>query len=151
MPGKGPVLRGQPRLKAVAAPAKRMTATVCARIARGLFYRGRNPGDTRRIRTGATFWDDLLFVADNEESARMYGAEITTYRLRSGARLLCEGTRDFQKLQGRRRQESLLDFAERVARAAAAAGYDAVLVPSATGASPGARTGSSPRSAWMSR
>ena len=105
--------------------ALRMTA--CDRIARGLFYRGQNLRDNRRIRTGASFWDDLMFVADNERAARAYGSAITSYRMRPGARLLCEGSRDFQAIAGRwRTGESLLTFAERAARSAADAGYDAV-------------------------
>lgn len=36
-----------------------------------IFYRGTNPGDTRRISTGNTLWDSYLFVASNIRSATL--------------------------------------------------------------------------------
>lgn len=103
----------------------------CDQIAQGLFYRGHNPkGSSKRILTGKTLWDNMVFVADNIESARWYGSTINAYRLKKGTRLLCEGTKVFQKIAGQwpntYRPETMLDFAERSAKAAKTAGYDAV-------------------------
>ncbi len=91
-----------------------------------LFYRGTNPGDTRRIRTGADTWDSYLFASSVEDEARMYGSSIERIMAKPDAKILYEGTRDWVRVVGKwRKNESMLDYADRAARAAREAGYDA--------------------------
>jgi hypothetical protein len=91
------------------------------------FFRGENPGDTRRITTGNEAWDSHLFASSNPESAKMYGSHLTKLEAAPDAKILYEGTSDFVKVAGRwRKDESLLDYSNRAAEAAKAAGYDAV-------------------------
>lgn len=91
------------------------------------FWRGTNPGDTRRIRTGNDTWDSHLFAADNPESARLYGSHLTQFRAAPDAKILYEGTAEFRKVAGAwRKNESMLDYSARATEAAKAAGYDAV-------------------------
>ncbi len=91
------------------------------------FYRATIPGRTERIKTGNEFWDSLLFVADNIESARPYGTYIEKYVALPDAKILYEGTAEFVKVAGRQKKgESLLDFVARAAQRAKDAGYDAV-------------------------
>lgn len=92
-----------------------------------VFYRGTNLGDTRRIKTGADTWDGHLFAADNPESARLYGNNIDRYEASPDAKILYEGTKDFIKLAGKwGNGENLLQYADRAAKAAKSAGYDAL-------------------------
>jgi GNAT superfamily N-acetyltransferase len=91
-----------------------------------LFYRGTNPGDTRRIRTGNDFWDSLLFVTDDPKKARNYGSQVDTYQFKPEAKVLREHTREFNRLGRWKKGESLLDYCSRLTLAAKEAGYDAV-------------------------
>jgi hypothetical protein len=91
------------------------------------FWRGSNPGDARRIKTGNESWDSHLFVADNQDDARMYGSHLTQYEAALDAKILREGTAEFRNVAGsQRKNENLLDYASRAANSAKAAGYDAV-------------------------
>jgi hypothetical protein len=91
------------------------------------FYRGTNPGDTRRISTGNEAWDGHLFASADPESAKMYGSHLTKLEAAPDAKILYEGTGEFVNVAGRwRKGESLLDYSSRAAEAAKAAGYDAV-------------------------
>jgi hypothetical protein len=90
------------------------------------FFRGENPGDARRISTGNKDWDSHLFVSSDREMAEMYGRHITQYEAAPDARILYEGTKDWQKIAGKQRKgENLLQYADRAAKSAKAAGYDA--------------------------
>lgn len=92
-----------------------------------LFYRGTNPGDTRRIRTGESFWDGLLFVADNPKSASAYGKSIQVIIAKPEARILYEGSKEFRSVaKGLSYKMRLLDFCNQVAQRAMEYGYDAV-------------------------
>jgi hypothetical protein len=90
------------------------------------FFRGTNPGDERRIKTGAEEWDNYLFAADNEPAARMYGSSIQQFEAAPDARILYEGTAEFTRIAGKiRKGENLLQYSDRAAKAARNAGYDA--------------------------
>ena len=92
-----------------------------------IYYRGTTPGDVRRIRTGASWWDSKLFVTDTPEGARLYGSSVEALRVRSGARIVREGTPEFAKLaKGIPQGRSMLDWAQEVAQNAEVAGYDLV-------------------------
>ncbi len=64
-----------------------------------LFYRGSNPGDTRRIKTGFSLWDSFLFVTDKPENARWYGDEIEIIKAKPSAHIVYEGTKEFISLK----------------------------------------------------
>lgn len=90
------------------------------------FYRGTEPGRTERITTGKPEWDSYLFVADNPKAAGMYGSSIQKYVAEPDAKILYEGTKDWQNIVGKwRNAENMLEYADRAARAAREAGYDA--------------------------
>lgn len=91
-----------------------------------VFYRGTNPGDTRRIKTGAAFWDSLLFAADNPGAAKSYGDQITVITAKPEAKIVYEGTREFISLAKGLQASNMLEWADQIAKRAAAAGYDAV-------------------------
>lgn len=95
-------------------------------MARRIVYRGVNPGETRRIQTGVADWDSYLFVTDKVEHARNYGRQVLALELSPDARILREGTREFRKIEGKARPESMLAWASRIARAALALGWDGV-------------------------
>ena len=90
------------------------------------FYRGTNPGSIERIVTGAPEWDSYLFAADNPDAAKLYGSEIERITANPDAKILYEGTADWNKVAGRwRKDENMLQYADRAAKAAKKAGYDA--------------------------
>lgn len=93
-----------------------------------VFYRGTNPGSTKRIRTGDNYWDSFLFAASNIESARLYGSHITVYEATPDAKILYEGTREFVGLAKGLKTGTwnLLTLSSAIARRAQDAGYDAV-------------------------
>lgn len=91
------------------------------------FYRGTNPGDTRRIATGHKQWDGHLFAADSPDSAKMYGSSIEVIEALPSAKILYEGSPEFRKVAGTwRKGENMLAYSSRAAEAAKDAGYDAV-------------------------
>lgn len=104
------------------------TATLGSGMSRPTkFYRGENPGDVRRIKTGNENWDNYLFASSKPEDASMYGKTLTEYHANPDTKILYEGTKDFVNVAGKwRKGESLLDFSSRAASAAKDAGYDAV-------------------------
>ncbi len=89
------------------------------------FYRGDNPGDERRISTGNNEWDKHLFVADNEDAASTYGKQITQIDAKPEARILYEGTKEFNQLAHRMKGGNLLDYSTAVVNRAKGS-YDAV-------------------------
>lgn len=90
------------------------------------FYRGTNPNSTERITTGKPDWDSYLFAADNVDDARLYGSNIETIKAKPDAKILYQGTKDWNSVVGRwKNNESLLDYANRAANSAREAGYDA--------------------------
>jgi len=91
-----------------------------------IFYKGYNPGDTRRIQTGHDYWDSKLFVSSNPDAAQSYGSRLRTFEATPDAKIVYEGTRPFISLAKGLRGMNLLDFAATVVERAEAAGYDAV-------------------------
>lgn len=90
------------------------------------FYRGTNPGDARRIKTGEAGWDSHLFASSDRDLATAYGSNIETLQANPDAKILYEGTQDWVRVVGRwRKDENLLAYAARAAEAAKKAGYDA--------------------------
>ena len=89
------------------------------------FYRGvRDSGDLSV--SGRKGWDSHLFAASEQVSAESYGKNITTIQAKPEAKILYEGTNEWRKIAGAwRKDESLLDYAERASEAAKKAGYDA--------------------------
>ena len=100
------------------------------------FYRGTNPGDTRRIAEPFSEGAGRVFVARAEASARNYGKSIERIVAKPEARILREEDRAFWKLVGRRRPpngyigsaarrgETLVDVVNDAIIKAKAAGYD---------------------------
>jgi hypothetical protein len=93
----------------------------------GTYYRGTEPGETKRISTGDSSWDSHLFAADQVKHARNYGRSIEEIQLKSDAKVLVEGSKEFKKLVGGYKSgESTLSYSSRAAKLAKAAGYDIV-------------------------
>ena len=91
------------------------------------YFRGYNPGDSRRISTGSKDWDDCLFCTDKEEHAKSYGSHIAKVHFSDTARIIREDSPEFHKTIGRwKKGERLLDFGTRAVRKAKELGYDAV-------------------------
>jgi hypothetical protein len=91
------------------------------------FYRGTNPGDSRRIKTGNDSWDNRIFVTSTVKGAKLYGSEIEIITAKPGAKILKEGSREFNKICGKwKTGESMGEWAAKVANKAEDAGYDAV-------------------------
>lgn len=91
------------------------------------FFRGFNPGDTRRIKTGDDFWDSLYFVSPDKKAAEAYGRTVISVKPKEGAKILVEGTADFRRLGGGRKAgKSLLEWASDITKNAKTEGYDAV-------------------------
>ena len=99
-------------------------------ISHRTFYKGFNPGDTRRISTGDQYWDSKLFVSSDPDRARSYGSQLRVFDATPDAKILYQGTRAFSSIAKgllvRGRRMSLLDYCSEVVRRAEAAGYDAV-------------------------
>jgi hypothetical protein len=91
-----------------------------------IFYRGTNPGDTRRITTGNARWDSRLFCASDPDRARDYGSSLERIEAHPNARILYEGTAEFRRVARGIRGANLLDLSDAVTAAAEQAGYDAV-------------------------
>jgi hypothetical protein len=91
-----------------------------------VFYKGSDPGDSRRIKTGDKDWDSHTFVSANPEYARDYGKTIHKWTAKPDAKILYEGTRDWSRVAGNPKQgENYLPYASRAAMAAKDAGYHA--------------------------
>jgi hypothetical protein len=91
-----------------------------------VFYRGSVPNETKRIETGKEKWDSYLFAADNQEDAKLYGSSIQILEAAPDAKILYEGTAEWVDTVGRwRKNENMLEYADRAALAAKEAGYDA--------------------------
>lgn len=92
------------------------------------FYRGYKSGEEkRRISTGDSYWDAKYFVTDSKENAKWYGDQVITVELKPSAKILVEGTREFNALaKGLKKGRNLLQFCSAVTKLAEKAGYDAV-------------------------
>ena len=108
--------------------AKAIAQTDVTRV----LYRG-TTGSTEKIVGG--IGEGHLFAAADEATAKLYGSNVEQIGVRSGARILVEGTAEFAKVTGRRRGklldtmragENLKTAADDAVRLAKAAGYDAV-------------------------
>jgi hypothetical protein len=88
------------------------------------FYRGFNPGDTRRIKTGFGLWDSFLFVADNPKSASAYGHTIEVWQAKPSAHIVYEGSKEFRSLAKGLTSKKLTwgQWCEEIAKRAVAAG-----------------------------
>lgn len=91
-----------------------------------IFYRGYNPGDKRRIKTGDDSWDSWFFVSSDIEQTKMYGSKILNIKAKPDAKILYEGTRDFIILAKGLKGLNMLKWASAVVLRAKEAGYDAV-------------------------
>lgn len=92
------------------------------------FYRGSNPGDTRRIKTGFSLWDSFLFVTDKPEGAKWYGDEIEIVRAKPSAHIVYEGTKEFRSLAKGLTSKKLTwgQWCEEIAKRAVEAKIDAL-------------------------
>jgi hypothetical protein len=91
------------------------------------WFRAEVPGETKRIKTGADSWDSLLFVADNPKSATPYGTHVYKYESAPDAKILREGTRDFNSIaRGFKEKNNPMGWYEHVVKSAKDQGYDAV-------------------------
>ena len=92
-----------------------------------VYYRGTIPGETKRIKTGRDTWDRYLFVTEKPENAKWYGSDIEKIILYPEAKILRERTQEFIRIAGKpRKGESMLEYVDRAALKAKAAGYDAI-------------------------
>jgi hypothetical protein len=92
-----------------------------------VFYRGINPGETKRIKTGNDVWDSYLFACDSPEKAKWYGDHIVIINAKPTAKILYEKTPEFNKIvKTIKKGKNLLDFASEVAEKAKEQGYHAV-------------------------
>jgi hypothetical protein len=91
-----------------------------------VFYKGYNSGDTRRIKTGDSFWDSHFFVSSKEKDARLYGTNIRRIEAKPSAKILYEGTRPFISLAKGLTHVGMLEWASTIVKRAKEAGYDAV-------------------------
>jgi hypothetical protein len=114
-------------VKTVGAFKKKVLSHYIQAVARPRkFWRGTEPGRTERIRTGNAGWDSYLFAADAPEKAKWYGSQLTVLEAKPEAKILYEGTRDFQKVAAGCPHKNMLGWAAYVAEQAKARGYDAV-------------------------
>lgn len=92
-----------------------------------VYYKGSNPEINKRISTGNEIWDNNIFCADNERSAKLYGNKIEIIAVLDNARILKENTREFKKICGNpKKMQSLLEFYSNALISAKNAGYDIV-------------------------
>jgi len=92
-----------------------------------IYYRGTVPGETKRISTGCTEWDDNLFCSTSEKSASYYGKHIEVILAKPEAKILVEGTREFNRLIKKpRKMQSMLEWYVNAIKQAKQAGYDIV-------------------------
>ena len=92
-----------------------------------IYYKGSNKGDSRRIKTGIDRWDNNLFCTKDREKALWYGKDIEVIKLKEGARVLTEGTKEFSNIcKNPKSNESLLDWCVRCIIRANEAGYHVV-------------------------
>lgn len=92
-----------------------------------IYYRGTIPNETKRIKTENDIWDNNLFISDNEEYAKAYGSKIEKVVFKNDARILKEGTKEFNKLIPKQKNnQMMLDWLSKVISKAKEAGYDAV-------------------------
>ena len=91
-----------------------------------VFYRGENPGDTRRIKTGDDHWDKHFFVSSNRDSAKMYGHHIRKFEATHDAKILYHGTKEYRSMAKGTGKMNMLQHASTVAKRAKEAGYHAV-------------------------
>lgn len=88
------------------------------------FYRGFNPGDPRRIKTGSSLWDSFLFLADNQRSASAYGHTIEMWQAKPSAHIVYEGSKEFRSLAKglTSKRLTMLQWCEEISKRAVAAG-----------------------------
>lgn len=96
------------------------------------FYKGFNPGDTRRIRTGNEYWDSKIFVASDPSKASLYGSHIRIFDATPDAKILYQGSRPYISIAkglmqlARAGKIDGVELHAEIVRRAEAAGYDAV-------------------------
>lgn len=79
------------------------------------------------MQVGDSFWDSMLFAADDPEKARSYGEHVRPLHAKPEARILYEGTREFNSLaKGAPKKGSMLDHSNYVLKKAKEVGFDAV-------------------------
>jgi len=91
-----------------------------------VFYKGYNPGDTRRIATGNKEWDSYHFASSNRDSAKSYGSHIKRIEAHPDAKILYHGTKEYRSMSKGLNKGSLMHHVTEVAKRAKAAGYHAV-------------------------
>lgn len=92
-----------------------------------VFYRGINPGESKRIKTGNDVWDSYLFACDSPEKAKWYGEKIIIIKAKPSAKILYEKTPEFNKIAKTiKKGKNLLDFSVEVTEKAKKLGYHAV-------------------------
>lgn len=91
------------------------------------FHRGTSP-EGKPVQVGDPFWDSMMFAADDPEKARPYGEHVRPLHAKPEAKILYEGTREFNALAKGfpKKGGSLLDHSNYVLKKAKEAGFDAV-------------------------
>lgn len=85
------------------------------------------PGETKRISTGCEDWDKNLFCAIYEKAASFYGSQIEVIAVKPEAKILVEGTREFNKVIGRpKKMQKILEWCTNGIIKARQHGYDIV-------------------------
>ena len=92
-----------------------------------VYYRGTKKGDKRRIKTGVKAWDNNLFCSKLEEKARWYGPDIEIVTSKPKAKVITEGTKEFEKIFGKiKENQNLLEWGVFVITKAKELGYQIV-------------------------
>lgn len=92
-----------------------------------VYYRGTVPGETKRIRTGCDEWDNNLFCSKGEKSASFYGSHIEVIAVKPEAKILTEGTKEFNRIVGRpKKMQKVLEWCTNAIIKAKQQGYDIV-------------------------
>lgn len=92
-----------------------------------VYYRGTIPEETKRISTGNSVWDKNLFCATYEKAASFYGNHIEVIMAKPEAKILIQGTKEFDKIAGKsKNMQKYLDWCTETIIRAKQHGYDIV-------------------------
>lgn len=92
-----------------------------------IYYRGTKKGEAKRIKTGIDAWDNNLFCSKSEEKAKWYGPNIEIIIAKPEARVITEGTREFEKTIGKvKDNQNFLEWGVSVVTKAKKLGYQIV-------------------------
>lgn len=92
-----------------------------------IYYKGSNPNDNRRVKTGVESWDKNLFCSIYEKMAKAYGSCIEIIKVDLRANIITENTKEFtEHFRKQYKKESYFDWCVYVVEEAKRQGYDIV-------------------------